>query len=61
MSPMGCFIREAVVTSINITFLLQSTQRLSPVTAELAAKVERGLSAAGESLPRKSVFRECKK
>ena len=50
----------AALCDVQYILLLQSTQRLSPVSAELAAKVERGLSASGESLPRKSVFQECK-
>ena len=52
-------VAAVFVVSIMVD-LLQSTERLNPVSTELAAKVERGLSAAGESLPRKSIFQECK-
>ena len=43
-----------------VLYHLQNPERLSPVSAEMAAKVETGLSIADDALPRKNVFRDCK-
>ena len=46
--------------SLCVCLLPQSHERLSPVTVEMAAKVERDISPASDVLPNKSVFHECR-